>query len=741
MPNDTEQPTDRAGRRTLVILFVAAAVVVGLWYALERPRLPEPAVDTSAPAGDSRTGGTGTTSTVGVAQTAEPGTASPGGEARTAGSGAASPGGEARTAGSDAASPGSGTQAADPDTGSPGDDAQAADSGATSPDSTAQTVDSGTALPDSAAQSAGSGAAFPDSEAQSAGSDAASPDSEAQSAGSDAASPDSEAQAARSGNALTGDDLRTAGTGAAASREPGRLAASETTDDDPARIAAGSGAAPVDGAPVDETPRVAPAPDSTIAQVPVDAPPSPVDAPSGTETAGKTSLLAAIESVIERVENTVGERLSTGSEAAPDSTLELQITYDDSKRDAARTGAAPNEPARASGPGATRPSDHAPASGARPPESAGSPEPGIAAPSSDLAAGTAAAPSPDLAAGTAAAPSPDLATGLAGIPAGTETAPETEAEEYVESLTGTAPWTIPVDEADHFVTPEHVISLVPEDSIENVSVAELAGDETLSPDTPITVVREVEQIEETGAERIIAESGGDLDRELRVQVTYDDSQDKAAPKVVEADTVERITVREALERIRTEPDKPLPVIRKVRYFEVLTLKELLAGAADGEPFLKVVTRPYRIESATLADLLRRQQAENPDSIFYIHTVQPTDEQGIWGIVHSGLIDNFARGVAIRRGEAVETYTVRIPRDADERLPDRSSSFLGLMIDRKTRDSYVYNFRDHRMGRNPDRIFPGQELVIIKFEPEDLMAIYRHFAASRSDGPNPPPADS
>ena len=306
---------------------------------------------------------------------------------------------------------------------------------------------------------------------------------------------------------------------------------------------------------------------------------------------------------------------------------------------------------------------------------------------------------------------------------------DTEAKKYVETLTETAPQTIPVDKADHFVTQERVISLVPEDTIENVSVDELASDETLSPDTPITVVREVEQVEDAVAEQLIADSGGDLDKELRVQVTYDDLQEETGSKVVGEDDVRKITVREALERIRTEPDKPLPVIRTVRYFQVVTLKELLDGAVGEDAFLSVVTRPYRIESATLADLLERRKAENPDSIFYLHTVLPTDDQGIWGIVHFGIIDNFARGMAIRRGEDIETFTVRIPRHADERLADRSSSFLGLMIDRKTKESYVYNFRDNRMGRNPDRIFPGQELVIISFQPEELMAIYTHFAAS------------
>ncbi len=378
--------------------------------------------------------------------------------------------------------------------------------------------------------------------------------------------------------------------------------------------------------------------------------------------------------VIEGIGSATGERLGVGAGTDPDS--EPRIADD-----ASRPGAAPGE-------------------------AVGLSESGGAAPSA-------------------------MVTGSTSTPSGASTDPETEAEAYVEHLTGTAPQTIPVDQADHFVTPEHVLSLIPQDSIENLSVGELARDETLSPDTPLTIAREVDQIENADAEQIIAESGGDLDRELRVPVTYDDSQNNPATKTVEADTVERITVREALERIRTEPDGSLPVLRKVRYFEVVTLNELLGdtSAPSEDSFLQVVTQPYRIESATLADLLRRRQAENPDSIFYIHTVQPTDEQGIWGIVHFGLIDKFGRGIAIRRGEDVETYTVRIPRDADERLADRSSSFLGRMIDRKTRDSYVYNFREHRMGRNPDLVFPGQELVIINFEIEELKAIYRYFTDS------------
>ena len=412
--------------------------------------------------------------------------------------------------------------------------------------------------------------------------------------------------------------------------------------------------------------------------------------------------------------------------------------------DASRTA----ESGAATPAGATRPAD--PGATGSTIEQAGSaireqlvPEPGV-----DADTATSTAPVRTMESG--AAPAPGVARTAEAEATAARTAEEAEAKQYVATLPTTSPPTIPVDKADHFVTGEHVVSLVPEEMIESVSVGALAEDDTLEAETPITVVQEVEQIETVGPEQLIAESGGDLDAKLHVLVEYGDAGGDAERKVaVQGDTgrggdgsdsaapggagesageaVEEITVREALERLRSEPEKPITLIKTVRYFEVMTLRELLDAEEDTGAFLDVVTQPYRIEAVTLADLLQRQKAGSSNTIFYLHTVQPTDEQGIWGIVQSGLVDNFARGMAVRRGEAVETYTVRIPGDADERLHDQSSSFLGRLIDRKTEESFVYNYRDDRMGRNPDRIYPGQEIVIIKFEPEELVSIYRHFA--------------
>ena len=570
---------------------------------------------------------------------------------------------------------------------------------------------------------------------------------------------------------------------------------------------------------------LAQATDGTIERTPI----APVDAPSEDET-NPEDVLAAVAGGIERVRNVIEETLGIAPEEDADTALRLRIEYDDTPTDAPQTGLEPKEEAETVAADATADADAArtagtgaesPAGDAAPPQDvAQTTDTGTGPPADDVA------PSPDVAqttnTGTEPPAGPARAIGSDGTPstpplriadsgstppstveqtvaagAAGDEGPGSEAKRYVETLAATTPPTIPVDKADHFVTQDSVVTLVPEDSIESTTVGDLADDGTLTPETPITIVREVEQIETAVPEQLIADSGGDLDQPLRIVVKYDDTQvigepsstdenaaeqeettqgviaedtrepsattqniiaedtsepsattqnviaedtsepSAATQNVAAADTsaqgtgersgVEQITVRDALERMRTEPEKPLSIVRTVRHFEVMTLRELLDSEEDDDAFLKVVLQPYRIEAATLADLLRLHATRSPDTISYLHTVQPTDEQGIWGIVHFGLIENFARGMAVRRGEEIETYTVQIPRDADERLEDQSSSFLGKLIDRKTKESYVYNFRENRMGRNPDTIFPGQEIVIINFEPGELEAIYEHFA--------------
>ncbi|MDX2313163.1 MAG: hypothetical protein QNL90_03735 [Gammaproteobacteria bacterium] len=293
---------------------------------------------------------------------------------------------------------------------------------------------------------------------------------------------------------------------------------------------------------------------------------------------------------------------------------------------------------------------------------------------------------------------------------------ESQAEAFIAKLAKTQSEPLPAKNADHFVLKDQIISLLPESTIELTTPEGIERNPALKPDTPITVIREAEQVEATTPEKIIAEAGGDLNKTV---------------KVLDGEQVREMTVREVLQRYADHPDDPISVVKTVQYFEITTPAEIARDsslAPDQE--LKIITKPYRLEAATIAELLMREGKFDPDSIFYVRTIRDTDDQGIWGIIHDGIMTNFAQGMAIRRGKEVDTYKIDIPRDADELLTDQSSSFLGKLIYRKAAESHVYNFTKNRMGQNPDQILPGQEIVIINFAPDELIGIYKHFVAEQ-----------
>ena len=293
---------------------------------------------------------------------------------------------------------------------------------------------------------------------------------------------------------------------------------------------------------------------------------------------------------------------------------------------------------------------------------------------------------------------------------------ESQAKAYITTLTETQTEPLPAKNADHFVSKDQIISLLPESAIEFTTLKDIERNPALKPDTPITVIREAEQVESATPEKIIAEAGGDLNKVV---------------KILDGDEIRELSVREVLQRYAANPDQPISVVKKIQYFEITTPEEIARDTtlAPGQE-LKIITKPYHLEAATIAELLMREGKYDPDTIFYVRTVRDTDDQGIWGIIHDGIMTNFAQGMAIRRGKEVNTYKVDIPRNADELLNDQSSSFLGKLIHEKAKDSYVYNFKKNRMGQNPDQITAGQEIVIINFEPEELIGIYKHFVASQ-----------
>ena len=290
---------------------------------------------------------------------------------------------------------------------------------------------------------------------------------------------------------------------------------------------------------------------------------------------------------------------------------------------------------------------------------------------------------------------------------------EQEAREYIRDITTIKPHPVPAENADNFVQRDQTIRLLDETKVEQVTPKQLLADPNIKPDTPLTVIKEVEQIEIVTPETLRESSGGDLDKPI---------------KVMEGDTVKETTVREVLDRHAAEAsENPITVVKKVEEVQVMTAKEIGDDQtlADDKP-LKIVRGRQGLDEASIAEIMMNRDASDADAIYYIRTVKDSDIQGIWGIIQYGLIDNFARGIAIRRGEDINTYRVDIPNNADEMVTDLTSSFLGKMIYDKSLNTYVYNFQQGRIGHNPDMVHPGQELLIIRFSPEELVEIYKHF---------------
>ena len=130
---------------------------------------------------------------------------------------------------------------------------------------------------------------------------------------------------------------------------------------------------------------------------------------------------------------------------------------------------------------------------------------------------------------------------------------------------------------------------------------------------------------------------------------------------------------------------------------------------------------------TLRDLLDGVVEIGEIDVFYVHSVTADDRQGIWGIIQKGITENFARGISIDRGERNSVFRFDVPHDADEVLENEFSSPLGVMIYRKSKETILYNRRMGRLTRDPNvTIFPGNELIIVGFTADEIVALYNDF---------------
>ena len=142
--------------------------------------------------------------------------------------------------------------------------------------------------------------------------------------------------------------------------------------------------------------------------------------------------------------------------------------------------------------------------------------------------------------------------------------------------------------------------------------------------------------------------------------------------------------------------------------------ELIAGA----PVVAINGNQIKLQE------LLDEPDQAKEKIYFIHAVNDSDRKGLWGIIQAGLTQTFTQGLNLPG--LAETVYVEIPAEADEKLQDKRSSFLGRILKNKVDKTYIYNYQQGILGDNPDLIQPGQQLVIVTFTEQELIGIYHHF---------------
>ena len=290
---------------------------------------------------------------------------------------------------------------------------------------------------------------------------------------------------------------------------------------------------------------------------------------------------------------------------------------------------------------------------------------------------------------------------------------EGEAARRIEALKGELSEPIDLERADHFVDAQTVLSKRDRRIITTTPKA-LLEDLSVGLKSEIKVLVEEEKIIITTPRELFENRTIHPDIPIRI--------------LKEGGVVTETTPRKLMADPSITPDTPIKIIEKVEKITVTTLEELQKTVPSPDTPIKVIVEKPG-EPLTLTQLLREESGLWEDT-FYIHAVTREDVQGIWGIIQHGLMDQFLKGVPVTIEEGVpeeKVLSLKIPGDADEPHEGGYSSFLGKVLDRKTKESYVYNHQNGRMGRNPDYISPGQELVISRFSKKELVQIYKHFS--------------
>jgi hypothetical protein len=292
-----------------------------------------------------------------------------------------------------------------------------------------------------------------------------------------------------------------------------------------------------------------------------------------------------------------------------------------------------------------------------------------------------------------------------------------EAQSFVEALATTQNKEIAVtilEDHDEFVRHDGKI-LLPKLEQRNTTVEELLSDESIAGDAPLTLQYLEEKQTETNLNTLASQR-----------------EDHTAPITIMTESGEVITapLADLLAHNKVAPEQAVTLVETITHTAQTTSAALAELNIDQTQQI-VATINRGTQELSVKEII--QSGDIPDNaLFYLHRVTDEDTQGLWGIVQAGLIDKFRQGIqldGIMRNK--DLIQVTIPADADEPLPSGLSSFLGKLLNNKVESSYVYNFSTDSMGRNPNVIHPGQQLILIHFTNNELSNVYQFFSDKRN----------
>jgi len=293
---------------------------------------------------------------------------------------------------------------------------------------------------------------------------------------------------------------------------------------------------------------------------------------------------------------------------------------------------------------------------------------------------------------------------------------EHEAKLFVENLSPKTDQPVIINENnDQFVRADSVISL-PNLEQRSTTIQALMADNDLADDTPIILNFNSEERSQT----TLAELSDNLeDHTESITIISADGERFTAP------------LADLLSRTDLDQNALITLILNKQH-SVKTRFADIANIEISPSQSLIATINHSIQEFSINEML--PASTQADDLYYLHRVTDRDVQGLWGIIQAGLIDKFRQGLRLEGiSKNKDLIQAVIPSDADEKLPSGLSSFLGKILATKVDTSYSYDLKTHGIDFNIDLIHPGQQLILIRFTPDELKEIYQFFSKKRNQG--------